>query len=168
MNLVLHPGSALKQERQQALDRHALELTELLNSTPTTRILLENQCEGSELGTTWQELAYLRNHVGQPGRVGLCLDTCHAWASGQMPVDSLLADCERIVGPNLLWGVHLNDSESAQGSRKDRHAIPGQGQIGTLFFHQFMNQPLLREVPGIAETKVNCLTQLRALQDLKQ
>ncbi|WP_209977117.1 deoxyribonuclease IV [Paenibacillus eucommiae] len=119
-------------------------------------LLLENQAgEGSVMGTTMEELVQVRSLCETPDKIGFCLDTCHAFASGIWKG----ADWQRFEETGVKLGyfqqlkaVHLNDSLYPSGSRRDRHANIGQGQIGTDAIKQLLASYYLKEIPVVLET----------------
>jgi deoxyribonuclease-4 len=123
------------------------------------RLLLENSCEGSELGQTIEELARLIRDVGAPpAQLGLLIDTCHLHAAGfdlaSADAGQRLADA--LAGESVLERVvafHLNDSQLACGAHRDRHAIPGAGTIG-IGVVSVASHPAFAALPGVIELSV--------------
>jgi len=154
--VVLHPGSAGSAARDEALARAAASLDEALARAgelgPT--ILLENTAgQGSGLGAELEELTAIAALSNRPGRIGFCLDTCHAFAAGydvrsREGLDRALA---RLDVASLAL-VHVNDSKGGLGSRLDRHEHIGQGAIGREGFAAIVNHPRLAGLPMILET----------------
>lgn len=112
---------------------------------------------GSNLGYSFQQLAWIRERVHEPDRVGFCLDTCHVTAAGyDMSTERKAADVlrrfNRICGLGRLHVLHLNDSVGAVGSRRDRHAHIGRGCCGLPCFRAIVNHRRLARVPKILET----------------
>ncbi|GIP32654.1 deoxyribonuclease IV [Paenibacillus sp. J2TS4] len=124
--------------------------------TGKAKLLIENQAgEGAAMGTTLEELVQIRKLADHPDKIGFCLDTCHAFASGLWNGRNWPELVER--GGELgyfdqLQVVHLNDSVYPSGSRKDRHANFGQGKIGEDHLLEFLLSPPIRTVPVILET----------------
>ena len=122
------------------------------------RILLENAAgQGTTLGARFEGLARMMELAGDDPRLGICLDTCHAFAAGHdlstdEGYDAVLADVDRAVGIARLRAVHLNDSMLGLGSRRDRHANLGEGTLGRTVFRRLVNDPRLAEVPMVLET----------------
>ena len=123
--------------RIAALDAVIRKLTETVGKLkPGARILLENGCEGSELGQSLAEVAYVAKGVGAgPEQVGFTLDTCHLHVAGfdlsaHDSADRLAGELEEMGLLPLLACLHLNDAQSICGSHRDRHAAPGEGTIG--------------------------------------
>ena len=132
---------------------------ELRHGRPVhTRLLLENTAgQGTVLGYRFEQLGEIVDRLEQPPLVGLCLDTCHAFAAGY-PLDrprglgSTLAAIADNLGPGEPSCIHVNDSLHVLGSRRDRHANVGQGEIGEPFFGRLVRRRSLRRTPMILET----------------
>jgi deoxyribonuclease IV len=122
----------------------------------TARLLIENNAgTGGCVGARFEELRAMLDAVDDP-RVGVCFDTCHAFASGYdvrtaETVVSTLDEWERVVGMERLEVVHTNDSQTGLGSNRDRHANIGQGEIGEEGFRVLLHDARLRDIPFILE-----------------
>lgn len=157
--LVVHPGSAGKQERSVALHKIALALEIILNQTMgKTMILLETVAgQGTSLGNTFEELAEIRNGVKTKELIGICVDTCHIFAAGY-DISSVKGYQETwkkfdsLIGLSHLKAFHLNDSMKNLASRVDRHAHIGEGKIGLEAFALLLNDPRFFDIPKILET----------------
>lgn len=156
---VLHPGSYKNGETTDCMDRIIKGLNTVLEDAPgKCMILLENSAgQGSSVGTTFEELAYLRHGVHHKKRIGFCIDTCHAFAAGYNylnPQDyhAMWKKFDDILGLENLKAMHLNDSKKGLGSRVDRHEHIGHGAIGKEGFSLIMNDKKLAEIPKILET----------------
>ena len=158
--LVMHPGSPKYESTRRGLARIASALGEALEHTRECRvgIALENTAgQGSNIGGHLWHLSELIGQAGDSPRLGLCLDTCHAWAAGwdlRHPhiVRELADSVRRGNGGDRLWLLHMNDSVAAVGSHRDRHAAIGEGEIGLAGFRNILHEPLLSEIPAILET----------------
>ncbi len=158
--LVLHPGSHVGSGEEAGLARVAQALGEVHAAAPDfgVRVLLENTAgQGSGLGYKFEHLAWLMEHTPEGERLGVCLDTCHAFAAGhelRTPEGyaATMEEFERIVGLERLKALHLNDSKGDLGNRKDRHEHIGQGYIGLQGFRHLLNDPRLAGLPGLLET----------------
>ena len=158
--LALHPGSHLKAGEEAGLANIARALSRLHAETPgfETMVCLEHMAgQGTNMGTTFEQLAWLLDHTDQGERLGICLDSCHLYAAGygvRTPdgYARTMEDFERIVGLERLKVVHLNDSMHELGSQRDRHAHIGEGTIGLEGFRNFVNDPRLADLPGLLET----------------
>jgi len=158
--LALHPGSHLKAGEEAGLANIARALSRLHAETPgfETMVCLEHMAgQGTNMGTTFEQLAWLLDHTDQGERLGICLDSCHLYAAGydvRTPEGyaQTMEDFQRIVGLERLKVVHLNDSMHELGSQRDRHAHIGEGTIGLEGFRNFVNDPRLADLPGLLET----------------
>ncbi|MEA3238384.1 MAG: deoxyribonuclease IV [Candidatus Bipolaricaulota bacterium] len=125
---------------------------------PSVRVLLEDTAGGgTTMGTKFSELGAIIDGLDDPSRVGICLDTCHAFAAGyELPtpagLQETLDEFDREIGLDHLELIHLNDSKFPLGSRHDRHAHIGFGEIGIAGISQMVNHPSLRDLPFILET----------------
>src|SRR5919202_3609518 len=159
--VVVHAGSAVGEDRyDDALSQLRERLLPVLDALPegAPRLLVEPTAGGGRsLAATVEDLGpYLAALDGHP-MVGVCLDTCHAWAAGHdlatpggatAMVDSLVA----AVGADRLGLVHANDSLDACGSKRDRHTTIGEGSIGAAAFGELLAHPEVRGVPVVVET----------------
>jgi deoxyribonuclease-4 len=158
--LVLHPGSHVGAGEEVGLARVARALGQVHAATPGFRaqILLETTAgQGTNLGHCFEHLAWLMDHAPEGGRLGVCLDTCHAFAAGyelRTPAGyaTTMKAFDRIIGLEQLKAIHLNDCKGDLGSRKDRHEHIGQGGIGLDGFRHVVNDPRLAGLPGLLET----------------
>jgi deoxyribonuclease IV len=159
--LVLHPGAHLGAGEEIGVERVAASLDAVLAALPNgpVRVLLENTAgQGSCLGHRLEHLAAIRARVAEPARVGICLDTCHAFAAGYAlhepaGYEEMFAEIEERIGLAALGCMHLNDSLRPFGSRRDRHAHIGEGEIGLDAFARLLQDPRLAAVPMIIETE---------------
>ena len=157
--LILHMGKALGTKEEKAIARTARNLDAVVARTPeSVMLLLENTAGmGSETGYRFEQVAAVIAGVKQRDRVGVVLDTAHAFAAGyefrtRAGLDATLREFDRIVGISRLHLVHLNDSKVDFGSRVDRHWHIGEGKIGRDGMRQIVNHPLLRNLPAVMET----------------
>lgn len=157
--LNFHPGSHLKQiEEDACLKRIAESINIALDKTSSVVAVIENTAgQGSNLGFRFEHLATIIEHVEDKSRVGVCIDTCHAFAGGyDLRTEEACAetfnDFERIVGFQYLRGMHLNDAKSTLGSRVDRHHSLGEGNIGKTAFSWLMKDKRFDGIPMILET----------------
>ena len=157
--LNFHPGSHLNRiAPERSLDLVAESINLALDRTRGVTAVIENTAgQGSNLGSSFEQLAYLIERVEDRSRVGVCIDTCHAFASGYdlrtaEACDRTFAEFDRIVGFRYLRGMHLNDAMKPLGSRVDRHAPLGEGQIGTECFRYIARDARFDDMPLILET----------------
>mgnify|MGYP002589291862 FL=1 len=157
--LNFHPGSHLQQiTEEESLDRIAESINITLDKTRGVTAVIENTAgQGSNLGFRFEHLAYLIDKVEDKSRVGVCIDTCHAFAAGydlrtREACDATFAELERIVGFRYLKGMHLNDAMKILGSRVDRHTPLGEGMIGMECFRYIAGDKRFDGIPLILET----------------
>jgi deoxyribonuclease-4 len=158
--LILHPGSTMGSPVRGAIRRAGALLGRVLRATSGARagILVENTAgSGHNLGATFPEVAAVLAAAGDGDRLGACLDTCHAYAAGhdlrsQSGFASVREDLDREVGLDRVRVVHVNDSRDALGSRLDRHAGIGLGELGLAPFRRLVSDPVLGRRPLILET----------------
>lgn len=154
-----HMGAHVGQGEEVGIAKIIEATNQVLAETPTeVGILMETTAgQGSSLGATFEQLAKVYEGIGQKERVGVCLDTCHVFAAGydlstEEGYEDTWARFNAVLGLSLLKAMHLNDSIGAFGSRKDRHAPIGEGEIGVGAFRRLMNDPRFENVPMVIET----------------
>ncbi len=157
--LNFHPGSHLQQiEEEKCLARIAESINIALDKTEGVTAVIENTAgQGSNLGFRFEHLAAIIHHVEDKSRVGVCIDTCHAFAAGydlrtEEACGQTFGDFDRIVGFKYLRGMHLNDAKTALNSRVDRHHSLGEGNIGKTAFAWIMGDKRFDDIPLILET----------------
>lgn len=157
--LNFHPGSHLLHIDEDAcLARIAESINIALAQSNGVTAVIENTAgQGSNLGFKFEHLAAIIDGVEDKSRVGVCIDTCHAFAAGYdlrgaKACEDTFAEFERIVGFNYLRGMHLNDAKSEYGSRVDRHHSLGEGNIGLDAFRWIMQDSRFDGIPLILET----------------
>jgi deoxyribonuclease IV len=159
--VVLHPGSAKTGDVDAAIARAGEVIAEALAESERCPLHLENTAGGGgTLGRSFHELAALMEAAGGDGRLGVCLDSCHLFASGfdvrtADGLASVLDECSEIVGGNRLGSLHLNDSQTGLGSNSDRHATLGQGQLGEEGCAVFLSEPRFDGLPCVLETRAS-------------
>lgn len=162
--LNFHPGAALTSPRKECLDRivESLLMMQDLFVDDDTRLLLETTAgQGSCVGGVFEDLGYIIDKASAAIPLGVCIDTCHIFASGydirtpeswQKTIEAF----DRIVGLQHLYAFHVNDSMKELGSRKDRHASLGEGEIGLESFKFLMSHEPIRSIPKYLETPGGC------------
>jgi deoxyribonuclease-4 len=156
--VVLHPGSAKTGEVGPAIKRAGKVIKEALAQSENCALHLENTAgAGGTLGRSFGELAALMDAAGGDERLGLCLDSCHLFASGydirtQEGLTHVLDDCVEVVDLERLGSLHLNDSQVALGSNRDRHAAVGDGELGAAGCAVFLSEPRFDGLPIVLET----------------
>jgi deoxyribonuclease IV len=156
--VVTHPGNATDGDTASGIARNAEAAEEALEATHSVQVLLETTAgAGRVLGASFEELALLIERIAaalQP-RVGVCFDTCHAWAAGydlSGAYDDVMRRFDDALGLDRLRLFHLNDSVGGLGSRRDRHAHIGEGALGEEPFRRLVLDPRFGSVPKLLET----------------
>lgn len=157
--LNFHPGSHLKKiGEEESLRRVAESINMALDRTRGVTAVIENTAgQGSNLGYSFEHLAYIIDRVDDKSRVGVCIDTCHAFAAGYdlstaEACDRTFGEFDRTVGFRYLRGMHLNDAMKPLGSRVDRHAPLGEGCMGLDVFRYIARDSRFDGIPLILET----------------
>ncbi len=157
--LNFHPGSHLNRMPVTACLRRIAESINLaLDRTHGVTAVIENTAgQGSNLGYAFEQLAEIIHAVEDKSRVGVCIDTCHAFAAGydlrtEEACDDTFRRLDQTVGLKYLRGLHLNDAMKPLGSHTDRHAPLGEGQIGDICFRYIARDPRFDGMPLILET----------------
>jgi deoxyribonuclease-4 len=158
--LNFHPGAALKEDPQACLNRivnSLLSLEDLVAESPTRLLIEATAGQGSSMGYRFEHLSYIIERVKHKIPIGVCIDTCHIFAAGydiRTPeaLKKTIEEFDTVVGLEHLYAFHLNDSLKALGTRVDRHAPLGEGEIGIECFKAIMAHPKLRALPKYLET----------------
>ena len=157
--LNFHPGNHLgRSSEEDALARVADSLNRALEQVPGITAVIETTAgQGTSLGWRFEHLARILEQVAHRGRVGVCIDTCHIWASGydigsRKGYEATFSEFDAIVGLPFLRAMHLNDSRTPRNSRVDRHASLGDGTLGWRPFEWIMQDPRFDDMPLILET----------------
>lgn len=152
----MHPGSHTGQGVEVGIEQIAETLNQVITADQTTTLLLETMAgKGSEVGSTFEELAAIRERMEHPEKVGVCLDTCHVWDAGydiKGDLDGVLDEFDKVIGIDHLKALHVNDSLNVCGAHKDRHARIGEGEIGADALVRVLKHPALQGLPCILET----------------
>ncbi len=159
-NLVFHPGAHVGSGEEAGMDRIVSNINvmfEELSDNSVTLCLEATAGQGSVLGNTFEQLAYMIDRVENDSQIGVCIDTCHIFAAGYPITDSAdykktMRQFDQTVGLDRLKVMHLNDSKRPFGSRKDRHEHIGKGEIGIEAFRNVVNDSKLKNVPMVIET----------------
>jgi deoxyribonuclease-4 len=156
--LVSHPGNYID-DRTSGIRRNADAITEALSRVPGRTILCMEGTAGSgtAIGAAFEDLAALIQLVPEPhrSRMGICIDTCHAYSAGYDLVsryEDVWKRFDDLIGLARLKVMHLNDSKTPFDSRRDRHELIGEGSIGARGFQNVMNDPRLAAIPKVIET----------------
>lgn len=156
--VVLHPGSAKTGDVGEAIKRAGEVIQEALSESDHCALHLEDTAgAGGTLGRSFEELGALIDAGGGDERLGMCLDSCHLLASGydirtDESLDEVLKQCDATVGLKRLHSIHLNDSLTPLGSNRDRHAAPGEGELGEAGLAVFLSEPRFEDLPVVLET----------------
>lgn len=177
--VIIHIGHRGDASEEQAIGAIAHGIDQAFCAvTNDIRLLLENTAgQGTEVGSRFEEISNILERVGENQRMGVCLDTAHAFAAGydlssREGIERTLESFERSVGLKRIHLLHLNDSKASCGSKKDRHWHIGEGHIGLEGFRYLINHPRLRHLPGIMETPrkdtVEDLRNMKVMRSLVQ
>ena len=157
--LNFHPGSHLnKISEEESLLLIADSINMALERTQGVTAVIENTSgQGSNLGYTFDQIRYIIDHVNDQSRVGVCIDTCHAFTAGYdistpEAFAKTFSHFDRVIGFKFLKGIHLNDTKKGLGSRVDRHENIGDGLLGIEPFRLIMTDPRFNGIPIILET----------------
>jgi len=156
--VIFHVGSHLGAGLEVGLAQAIPALQDLLElTTDDLWLLLENSAgTGGTIGRSTDELAAIYDGLGHHPRLGICLDSCHWYASGidvtdAAALDAAVADLDTRIGLDRLRCLHVNDSRAELGSNRDRHESVGRGLMGE-GLHTFLAHPAFQELPAILET----------------
>ncbi|GAB7341007.1 hypothetical protein MBLNU457_7340t1 [Dothideomycetes sp. NU457] len=155
-----HPGNVAGKARPEAIAHLAGNLNKAHRETTNVVTLLENMAAGGNvIGSTFEDLRDIIELVDDKSRVGICLDTCHAFAGGydlrtQQALKDTLQHLDDLVGIKYLRALHLNDSKAPFKSHRDLHANIGTGFLGLRAFHAIMNEPRFEGLPMVLETPI--------------
>jgi deoxyribonuclease-4 len=157
--LNFHPGSHLKTiSEEECLDRIAESINIVLDKTKGVTAVIENTAgQGTNMGHRFEHIRFMIDKVEDKSRVGVCIDTCHAFTSGydiKSPegFSETFAQFDKIVGFKYLKGMHINDSKKELATRVDRHDNIGKGFLGEDVFRMLMNDARFDNMPLILET----------------
>ncbi len=155
--LVLHPGAHVGSGVEAGLNRIIEGLNLAFEADHgNVKIALETMAgKGTELGASFEQLAYIISNVKHKERLGVCLDTCHIFDDGLVLAknyDAVLDDFDQIIGLDKLLCVHVNDSKNISGSHKDRHENIGYGEIGFEALNELVHNKRLVGIPMLLET----------------
>lgn len=157
--LNFHPGSHLnKISLEDCLWRIAESINLALDQTQGVTAVIENTAgQGSNVGFSFQHIAYIIDKVEDKSRVGVCIDTCHTYSAGydlktEEGYNSTFREFDETIGAHYLRAIHLNDTKKPFASRVDRHDNIGKGLLGMEFFERFMRDKRFDNMPIILET----------------
>ena len=155
-----HPGAATGDTEENCLDRiveSLLILEPLLENQPLRLLIEATAGQGTTMGHRFEHLSYILERVKGKVPIGVCIDTCHIFAAGydirtEEGWKNVIETFDEVVGWEHLYAFHVNDSQHGLGSRKDRHANLGKGEIGIKCFEVMMTHPKLQSIPKYLET----------------
>ncbi|MGP6239196.1 deoxyribonuclease IV [Cuniculiplasma sp. SKW4] len=156
--LTFHPGSFKEATLQIGIENVAAMLNDVINKEQKVTVLIENSAgQGNSVGKTFLEIGEIIDRIEYKNKVGICLDTCHAWASGYdftngKGYESMIDEIKNTVGIEKIMGFHLNDSKKGLGEHTDRHEQIGLGKIGAKGFSLLLNDSKFFDIPMIMET----------------
>lgn len=157
--LNFHPGSHLNEmTEEECLRRIASSINKTLEQTSGVKAVIENTAgQGSNLGYSFEQLAFIISLIDDKSRVGVCIDSCHAFAAGydlSTPegYEGVWHHFDETIGLKYLSAMHINDTKKGLGSHVDRHETMGNGMLGMDFFRLLMADPRMNDIPLILET----------------
>jgi deoxyribonuclease-4 len=157
--LISHIGHRMASSEDQAIEAVSQGINRAFEKVKNAVILLlENTAgQGTEIGYAFDQIKKIIDGVHDQERMGVCLDTAHSFEAGydlsnKDGIERTLENFDQTLGLKRLHLLHLNDSKTPLGSRKDRHWHIGEGHIGREGFRCLVNHPLLNHLPGIMET----------------
>jgi deoxyribonuclease-4 len=157
--LISHVGHRMKSSEEDAIEAVSQGINQAFERVKNSiTLLLENTAgQGTEIGYNFEHLRRILDGVQDRERMGICLDTAHAFEAGydlsrKEGIEQALESFDRMIGLKRLHLLHLNDSKTPLGSRKDRHWHIGEGYIGKEGFRNLINHEFIRTLPGIMET----------------
>ena len=157
--LIIHIGHRMESSEDEAIEAVSQAVDQAFERAPNAvMLLMENTAgQGTEIGHYFDQIKKIIEGVHEHERMGVCLDTAHTFEAGydlssKDGIDRTLEKFDETIGLKRLHLLHLNDSKTPLGSRKDRHWHIGEGYIGLEGFRNLVNHPLLNHLPGIMET----------------
>ncbi|MGO9571524.1 MAG: deoxyribonuclease IV [Desulfomonilaceae bacterium] len=158
--LIMHPGAHSGSGEDAGIRSVARSFNIIFRKTAgfQVKILIENTAgQGTALGHSFEQLRRILEETNEPERMGVCLDSCHAFAAGydlRGPSDyqTVMDRFDTLIGLDRLKALHLNDCKKGLGLKVDRHEHLGKGMLGLEFFRLVMNDPRFRHIPKIIET----------------
>ncbi len=160
--LVLHLGSHLGAGKKIGIERLTNSIRAALDLQVNGLMLLLENMAGSKnsMGSTFQDIAEILSELGSDPKLGVCFDTCHAFASGydlrtSEAVKDTMNNFDELIGVERLKVVHLNDSKGELGCGLDRHEHIGIGKIGEEGFKHILRHPVIKDKPLILETPID-------------
>ena len=153
--IVVHPGSAVNETREEAINNIIYVINSILSNDINVKILLETMAgKGNEMGISLEELKRVIDNIDNQEKIGVCLDTCHLNDAGYdlNEFDNYLDEFDKLIGINKIGCIHINDSKNEIASHKDRHDNIGIGTIGFDTLIKIIYNQRLESIPKILET----------------
>jgi deoxyribonuclease-4 len=178
-HLIIHVGHRMKSSEEESIEAVSQGINQAFEKVKNSiTLLLENTAgQGTEIGYNFEHLRRILDGVHDRERIGICLDAAHCFEAGydlsrKEGIESTLDSFDQTIGLKRLHLLHLNDSKTPLGSRKDRHWHIGEGYIGKEGFRYLINHPSIRGLPGILETPrkdtVEDLKNMKAIRSLME
>ena len=175
VGIVLHTGKHLERQYSSALNELVKNIKVVLKKTEKykkTKIIIENTAgQGTEMGTSFEQLKELYGKLKKHKRIGFCIDTCHTFAAGydwNKGVEKIFKKWDRLIGINKISCIHFNDSLKEVGSRVDRHQNIGKGFIGVPALKKIALFAAVHNIPLLLETPEKTLTHADDLKVVKR
>lgn len=173
--LIIHIGHRMQSSQEESIEAVIHGIRQAFQRIKNSVILLlENTAgQGTEIGYDFEQIKKIIDGIEEKERIGVCLDIAHAFEAGYdlsnpKGIDRTLESFEELIGLKQLHLLHLNDSKTPLGSKKDRHWHIGEGYIGLEGFRYLINHPLLNHLPGIMETpRKDTLEDIRNMKVIK-
>ncbi|HDP96861.1 MAG TPA: deoxyribonuclease IV [Euryarchaeota archaeon] len=176
--LIFHPGAHLGVGEEQGMKKIADNVRRSIEKTGKgkPRVLFETTAgQGSNLGYSFEQIGKMLELVGMPDMIGVCYDTCHSYAAGydittESSYEETFERFDEVIGLDMLFAFHVNDSKGGLGSRLDRHSNIGEGNLGKMAFsylvndRRFSRHPMILETPGGDAAYEKDLRVLRSLK----
>src|SRR3954453_5249326 len=159
--VVFHPGSTVGEPLDESIQRVGDAIRHVLSESDRCPLLLEDTAgAGGTIGRDFHELERLIELGGGGKRLGVCLDSCHMFASGYDistadKLSEVVDECDSIIGLDRVQVLHVNDSTVGLGSNRDRHAKMAEGELGTRGLSGFLSEPRFEGLPALLETKLD-------------
>ncbi len=177
--LIIHIGHRMESSEDEAVEAVSQGINQAFQKVKNAvTLLMENTAgQGTEIGYAFDHIKKIIEGVEENEKLGVCLDTAHTFEAGydlsnKDGLDGTLEKFDQTIGLKRLHLLHLNDSKTPLGSRKDRHWHVGEGYIGLEGFRTLVNHPLLKRLPGIMETPrkdtVEDLKNMKVIRSLVQ
>ncbi len=172
--LTFHPGSFKEATLETGIKNVGNMLNDVIKKEQNVTVLIENSAgQGNSVGRTFHDISLILEQVNFKEKVGICLDTCHAWAAGydiatEDGYGKMIQEIKDTVGLEKIKGFHLNDSKKGLGEKTDRHEQIGKGTIGVEGFRHLMEDRNFSRTPMIMETPLGEAGYMQDLSNLEK